>query len=158
MSTDTNGARRKLSGFKTDLVTDGALEFLEQAKNGPFYPLVPFYAPHTPYDFQPDAYRKPHLESKLSCFPDEPLHGWQNPGLATHHGNRASKLSYSALISGVDANVGRVLRKLEEIGARDNAGRFHRRPRLERGPSWRVGQKGTGRGRSICTKNRFASR
>src|SRR5207253_6862567 len=90
VSTDTNGARRKLSGFKTDLVTDGALEFLEQAKNGPFYLLVPFYAPHTPYDFQPDAYRKPHLDSKFSSFPDDPMHPWQNAGLTAHHGRRES--------------------------------------------------------------------
>jgi choline-sulfatase len=116
----TNGARRKLSGFKTDLVTDGALEFLDQAKDGPFYLLVPFFAPHTPYDFQPDAYRKPHLDSKFSSFPDEPMHPWQNAGLTAHHGRRESKLSYSALISGVDANVGRILRKLEELGLRDN--------------------------------------
>jgi choline-sulfatase len=116
----TNGVRRKLSGFKTDLVTDGALEFLDQAKDDPFYLLVPFYAPHTPYDYQPDAYRQPHLDSKFSCYPDDPMHPWQNPGLASHHGKRESKLSYSALISGVDANVGRILRKLEELGLRDN--------------------------------------
>jgi choline-sulfatase len=116
----TNGVRRKLSGFKTDLVTDGALEFIDQSKDGPFYLLAPFYAPHTPYDFQPDAYRKPHLDSKFPSFPDDPTHPWQNPGLATHHGKRESKLSYSALITGVDANVGRILRKLEELGLRDN--------------------------------------
>src|SRR6185436_16563152 len=90
------------------------------AKDGPFYLLVSFYAPHTPYDFQPDPYRKPHLDSKFPSFPDDPTHPWQNPGLATHHENRESKLSYSALITGVDANVGRILRKLEELGLRDN--------------------------------------
>jgi arylsulfatase A-like enzyme len=82
--------------------------------------LVPFYAPHTPYDFQPDVYRKPYLDSKFSCFPDEPKHPWQNPGLGAHHGKRESKLAYSALISGVDANVGRILNKLDQMGVRDN--------------------------------------
>jgi hypothetical protein len=85
--------KRKLTGYKTDLVTDGALEFLEQAKNDPFYLLVPFYAPHTPFDYQPDMYRQPFLDSKFSCFPDEPMHAWQNSGLANHHGNRNSKLA-----------------------------------------------------------------
>jgi arylsulfatase A-like enzyme len=35
-------------------------------------------------------------------------------------GNRASKLAYCALITGVDENVGRILRRLEELGLREN--------------------------------------
>jgi len=116
----TNGQRRKLAGYKTDLVTDGALQFLETVKDKPFYLLVPFYAPHTPYDFQPETYRKPYVSSPFSCFPVTPTHPWQNPGLASHHGNRESMRSYSALITGVDANVGRVVRRLEELGLREN--------------------------------------
>jgi arylsulfatase A-like enzyme len=116
----TNGSRRKLTGFKTDLVADSALDFLDQAADGPFYLLVPFYAPHTPYDYQPDAYRQPYLDSKFSCFPDEPMHPWQNASLAKDHGNRNSKLSYSALVTGMDTNVGRILRKLEQLKVREN--------------------------------------
>jgi arylsulfatase A-like enzyme len=116
----TNGNRRKLTGYKTDLVADRALDFLDQAKNDPFYLLVPFYAPHTPFDYQPDVYRKPYLEGKFSCFPDVPMHPWQNAGLASHHGNRNSKLAYSSLITGMDTNVGRILKKLEDLGVRDN--------------------------------------
>ncbi|MDX1982175.1 MAG: sulfatase-like hydrolase/transferase [Bryobacteraceae bacterium] len=114
-----NGTRTKLSEFKTDSVGDCALEFLEQSRGRqPFYLLVPFYAPHTPFDFQPEAYRKHYNEANFGCFPDTPKHAWQNPGLGAHHGNRKSMHSYSALISGVDANVGRVLRKLDELGLR----------------------------------------
>jgi choline-sulfatase len=116
----SNGVKRKLTGYKTDLVTDGALEFLEQAKDDPFYLLVPFYAPHTPYDYQPDVYRQPFVDSKFSCFPDEPVHPWQTGGLEKLHGNRNSKLAYSALINGMDTNVGRILRKLDELKVRDN--------------------------------------
>ncbi|MEO7651893.1 MAG: sulfatase-like hydrolase/transferase [Bryobacteraceae bacterium] len=116
----TNGKRRKLSGFKTDLVTDGALEFIEQSRNSPFYLLVPFYAPHTPFDYQPDEYRKHFEGSKFSCFPDEPQHSAQNPGLASHHGNRKSMRAYSALIAGVDHNIGRILKKLEDLHLRED--------------------------------------
>jgi choline-sulfatase len=116
----TNGVRHKLQGFKTDLVTDAALEFLNRVQDRPFYLLMPFYAPHTPYDYQPEPYRKPYLDSKFPCFPDDPMHPWQNEGLARHHRNRESKLSYSALITGVDYNVGRILGRLEELKLRDN--------------------------------------
>jgi len=116
-----NGKPETIHKFKTDAVGDFAIDFLNQQKAGqPFYLLVPFYAPHTPYDYQPDEYRKPYLDSAFSCFPDVPQSPWQNENLKRMHGKREPKLAYSALISGVDANVGRVVRRLEELGVRDN--------------------------------------
>jgi arylsulfatase A-like enzyme len=116
----TNGERRKLSGYKTDLVGDGAIEFLDDVRDRPFYLLVPFYAPHTPYDHQPEPYRRPYRDAKFDCFPRNAMHPWQNQGLARHHLNRDSMLAYSALITGVDHNVGRLLRRLEELKLRDD--------------------------------------
>ncbi|HUQ94281.1 MAG TPA: sulfatase-like hydrolase/transferase [Bryobacteraceae bacterium] len=115
-----NGARQHLRQFKTDSVGDCAVEFLDTVKGKPFYLLVPFYAPHTPFDYQPEAYRAPYKDSKFSCFPTPAVHPRQNPGLRRHHGNHESMRSYSALITGMDANVGRVLRKLDEMGVREN--------------------------------------
>ena len=65
----TNGKRRKLTGFKTDLVTDGALEFLDTVKDKPFFLLMPFYAPHTPYDYQPEEFRRLYDDSTFPCYP-----------------------------------------------------------------------------------------
>jgi arylsulfatase A-like enzyme len=48
------------------------------------------------------------------------MHPWQNRGLAGHHRNEKSMLAYSALIAGVDYNVGRILNRLAEMGVRDN--------------------------------------
>jgi arylsulfatase A-like enzyme len=114
-----NGERRKMTGFKTDIMTDFALEFLDQQKAGrPFYLLVPFYAPHTPYDYQPEIDRKPYADARMSCFPDLPQHPWQNRGLAQMFGKREPKVAYSALITGVDRSVGRVLDRLERLRLR----------------------------------------
>ncbi|MEB2361913.1 MAG: sulfatase-like hydrolase/transferase [Bryobacteraceae bacterium] len=115
-----NGVRRKMAGFKTDVQTDFALDFLDRFHRQPFFLFVPFYAPHTPYNFQPEVDRKHYAESRFSCFPDLPPHPWQNKGLARMHGTREAKLAYSALVSGVDRNVGRVLEKLEKLGVRQN--------------------------------------
>jgi arylsulfatase A-like enzyme len=114
------GRRAVIPGYKTDIVGDCALEFLEQARGNPFFLLVPFYAPHTPFNYQPEEYRQPYLKSRFSCFPVPPAHPWQNPGLKSHHANRASMLAYSALITGVDRNVSRIVRKLEEMGIRED--------------------------------------
>lgn len=115
-----NGSRATIQGYKTDIVTDCALEFLDRHKERPFFLLVPFYAPHTPYNYQPEEYRKPYLNSQFSCFPGTPTHPWQNKGLRSHHGNQDSMLAYSALITGVDRNVGRIVGRLEELGLREN--------------------------------------
>ena len=117
-----NGERRKIAGFKTDVATDFALDFLEQRKStgDPFYLLIPFYAPHTPYDYQPEEDRQWFKDSAFSCFPDLPMNPNENPGLRNLVGKRESKMGYSALIAGVDRNVGRVLAKLDELGLRDD--------------------------------------
>ncbi len=117
-----NGKTIPMQGFKTDLVGDCALEFLDSQKNSksPFALYMPFYAPHTPLDYQPEQYRRPYADSKFSCFPDLPRHPWQNPGLMAHHGNTKSKLGYSALITGADNNVRRVLEKLQQMGAAED--------------------------------------
>jgi arylsulfatase A-like enzyme len=117
-----NGQTIPMKGFKTDLVGDCALEFLDSQKDrkGPFALYMPFYAPHTPLDYQPDEYRQPYAGSKFGCYPEQSMHPWQNPGLKGHHGNAKSKLGYSALVTAADANMGRVLRKLEEMGAAED--------------------------------------
>ncbi|MFN3326723.1 MAG: sulfatase [Bryobacteraceae bacterium] len=113
-----NGVASKREGFKTDLITDCALDFLDRQKGAenPFCLMLPFYAPHTPYDYQPEPYSRPYAGASFSCFPDAPMHPWQNSGLKRHHGNRESYRSYSALITGLDHNVGRVIGKLEALG------------------------------------------
>ena len=48
--------KRAIPGFKTDIVGDCAIDFLNrQTAEEPFYLLVPFYAPHTPYNYQPES-------------------------------------------------------------------------------------------------------
>lgn len=117
-----NGERRKIPGYKTDIVGDLAIEFLNRQKGAtqPFYLLVPFYAPHTPFNYQREEYRRPYANAKFSCFPDAPMSPWQNPGLKSMFGKREPKLAYSALVSGVDANIGRVVSRLEELGLRED--------------------------------------
>lgn len=115
-----NGKKETIKGFKTDIQTDFALDFLDKHHKSPFFLYVPFYAPHTPFNAQPERDKSLHADSTFPCFPDEPKHPRQVAGLGRFHGSRDAKLAYSALVSGVDHNVGRVLKRLEELGVRDN--------------------------------------
>lgn len=115
-----NGVRTPVEGFKTDAVGDFALEFLNQQKSGgPFCLYVPFYAPHTPYDRTPAEYREPYRESGFRDFPAMPMRGDQNRGLAGMFDSRKAKLGYSSLVTAADANMGRVLKRLEELSLRE---------------------------------------
>ena len=108
-----NGVKVQTKGFKEDAIGDFALDFLrQQSGEAPFYLHVPFYAPHTPFTYQPEEDRAHYQKSSFGCFPDTPKHPNQNPGLGQNHGKNASKMSYSALISGADRNIGRVLRQI----------------------------------------------
>jgi len=115
-----NGKPFPVHGYKTDAVGDAAIEFLDRNHRQPFYLLVPFYAPHTPYDFQPEKYRQRYNNSSFACFPETTMNPWQNQGLAKLHGSREAKHAYSALITGMDANAGRIVARLEELGVRGN--------------------------------------
>ncbi|MCL4401890.1 MAG: sulfatase-like hydrolase/transferase [Acidobacteria bacterium] len=115
-----NGVRARVTGYKTDLVGDCALDFIERNKDRTFFLQVPFFAPHTPYDYQPEVYRRPYYGSRFGCFPDLPRNPAQNPELNSAWGKPESKLAYSALVTGVDTNVGRILTRLEELGLREN--------------------------------------
>ncbi|MDW8131202.1 MAG: sulfatase-like hydrolase/transferase [Bryobacterales bacterium] len=114
------GRRTKIQGFKTDIITDYALEFLDRQRTNPFFLMVSYCAPHTPYDFQPESHRAPYAQSRFQCFPRAAMHPRQNPQLRRHHHNEESMRSYSALVTGVDHNLGRVLRRLEELKVREN--------------------------------------
>jgi arylsulfatase A-like enzyme len=115
-----NGKKVVYQGFKTDLVGDFALEFIEQNRARPFFLHVPFFAPHTPFDYQPEAYRGLYKNSSFPCFPERGRHPQRRATFESWHGNREMKLSYAALISGMDHNVGRILRRVEELGLRGN--------------------------------------
>ncbi len=122
-----NGTQVPTKGFKEDRLGDNAIEFIDQNKERPFCLYLAFFAPHKPYDYQPDEHRHWYADSKFPCFPDTPIHprhvrkmnGQPFPTLLDFN-NREAKLSYSALVTGMDHNVDCVVKRLEELGLREN--------------------------------------
>jgi arylsulfatase A-like enzyme len=92
-----NGEPKPYKGYCTDVFFDAALAFIESAGEQPFFAYIPTNAPHSPYDV-PDSYRMPYIEKGLDD-KDARIYG---------------------MITNIDHNVGRLLRRLDEQGLADN--------------------------------------
>jgi arylsulfatase A len=86
--------------FLSDRLTDEALKFIEQNKSRPFFIYLPHYAVHTP------LMGKSNVVAKYA--------GKAEPRSPQHNA------TYAALVESVDDSVGRILRKLDELGLSDN--------------------------------------
>ncbi len=92
-----NGKPLKTKGYCSDVYTDAAMDFISANKEKPFFVYLPFNAPHTPLE-TPEGYLKPYLDA-----------GLKDPTAGVY-----------AMVTNIDDNVGRVLKKLDELGlARD---------------------------------------
>jgi len=86
--------------FLSERLTSEALTFIERNKGKPFFLYLPHYAVHTPIQAKPAVIAKYKARQDKSA----PHH---NPG-------------YAALVESVDDSVGRLMRKLEELGLADH--------------------------------------
>lgn len=126
-----NGRMIEEPGYVTDAITDNALEFMSEmaAQDTPFYLGVHYTAPHSPWTggnhpaeltelyegcaFSDCPVREPHPWAIFSTAPDAPTR--EN---AKHP--QESLKGYYAAVTGVDRGVGRLMRRLGELGVLDN--------------------------------------
>lgn len=87
----------RANGYTTDFFTDRALDFIEKNHNKPFFCYVPFNVPHSPFQVPEKYFAKYNstgLDSTLS--------------------------SVYGMVENMDDNVGRILKKIAELGLDDN--------------------------------------
>jgi len=80
--------------YLTDRMTDEAIKFIEESKDGPFFLYLPYYAVHTPIQPKPEVKKK---------YEGKPADGKQN------------NPDYAAMVETVDAGVGKIMKKLDEL-------------------------------------------
>jgi arylsulfatase A-like enzyme len=104
-----NGQPQPTRGYVSDVITNAALRFIERNRNRPFFTYLAFNAPHTPLEV-PETYYQTYLRMNLKPA-DFPILG--------HPVSEAFDPEVTARIYGmvenIDENVGRVVRKLEEL-------------------------------------------
>ncbi len=85
--------------YLTDRLTDEAIKFIDDNKDGPFFLYLTHFAVHTPLQGKADLVKKYRGKS--------PPKGIHNP-------------KYAAMMESFDESVGRVMKKLEESGLSEN--------------------------------------
>jgi arylsulfatase A-like enzyme len=113
----------------TDVITDEALRLLDRYANAgiagagvagyPFYLSVHYTAPHSPWTGHPQVIVDSYDGCPFASCPQEPIHPWARGLTEQHLGNRESLKGYFAAVTAMDANVGRLLDRLEHLGLRE---------------------------------------
>lgn len=113
--------------YVTDLITEKALEYLDQevSKEQPFYMSVHYTAPHSPWEAH--EHQKPYLDLYRECefqaTPDLPVHPWQIntcPVGDTPQKRKENLTGYYAAISAMDAGIGKIVDKIREKGLEED--------------------------------------
>lgn len=117
-----NGELHFENRYITDLITEHALDYLDSfaKQENPFYISVHYTAPHDPWDEDqhPKEYIDLYQDCEFTATPDEPLHPNLIPSAPSGTGEERKRLlrGYYAAITAMDAGVGKLLDKLEQLG------------------------------------------
>ncbi len=127
---DHNGMPVRGKGFIIDDLTDHAIQFIEQQRERPFFCYVPYNTPHSPMQV-PDRFYGKFANLDLKMRADRP----QDEDLAH---TRAAL----AMCENIDWNVGRILKKLDELKLADKTIVVYFSDNGPNGWRWNGGMKG----------------
>ena len=110
-----NNKKEAYTGYCSDIFTTEAINFIEKNKDEPFFCYLSFNAPHTPLQV-PDAYYQQYKDI-------DPASGFENDtrehSVMTERDKEDARKVY-AMVSNIDDNFGKLLKKLEELEIADN--------------------------------------
>lgn len=141
---ERNGRMERAKGYIVDVCTDEALAFIERNKGKPFLCYVPFTTPHSPWAV-PAEYWDRFKEKPLTQRATQPAQE-----------NSDQTRCALAMMENQNWNVGRVLRKLDELGLAENTIVLYFSDNGPNSARWNGGMKGRkgsvdeGGVRSVC--------
>ncbi|MDZ4403655.1 arylsulfatase [Prosthecobacter sp.] len=103
-----NGKMFRAKGFIVDVLVGKAVEFIETNREKPFFCYIPLTTPHSPFSVPDEHWNK---------FKDSPVTMRGADGEAEDINVTRTVL---AMMDNIDMNVGRVLKKLEELKLSEN--------------------------------------
>jgi len=127
---DHNGTLVKGKGYITDDLTNHAIEFIEKNKNKPFFCYIPYCTPHSPMQV-PDGFWNKFDGKDLKM---------RSKNLKKE--NMQHTRAALAMCENIDWNVGRVLKKLNQLEIADNTIVIYFSDNGPNGWRWNDGMKG----------------
>ncbi|HUT56607.1 MAG TPA: sulfatase-like hydrolase/transferase [Phycisphaerae bacterium] len=121
-----NGRLVNEPGYVTDAITDEAVRLLDRyaEAGGPFYLSVHYTAPHSPWEREhhPAELFDSYADCPFETCPQEPMHPWARGTWVNdrYYGSHEALQGYAAAITAMDAGVGRLLERLEQLGLRES--------------------------------------
>jgi len=110
-------------GYVTHAITDDALAYLQSCdgREEPFYLSVHYTAPHSPWTGHPQEIVDSYEDCTFASCPQEEIHPWAVGHSLSESclGNREMLKGYFAAVTAMDADIGRLVDKLEEMGVRE---------------------------------------
>lgn len=109
-----NGREETRQGYCSDVYTDAALEFISNTRDRPFFAYLAFNAPHTPLQVpEPDYQAYKAMDLRREALPTDgfPLPNEVDPDTTAR---------VYGMVANIDANVGRLLKHLDDLGLAQN--------------------------------------
>ena len=125
-----NGELIQTEGYLTDVLTDKAIDFMEENASTPFLVYLPLNTPHSPMQV-PDRWWSKYEDKPL------PSHRYREREKPDH-----TRAAY-AMAENIDWNVGRVVDKLVELNIEDNTLVIYFSDNGPNGWRWNGGMEGT---------------
>lgn len=109
--------------YYTDVITEHALDFLQQNREKPFFLYVAYNGPYGLGKHMMETHQNRHTAyyagKDLPSFPREPVHPWLRANREIIN-NHVSIRGYAAAVSGVDDGVGEILDALTNYSLDEN--------------------------------------
>jgi len=110
-----NGLQENYSGYCSDIFTEQAIKFIENNKSYPFFCYLAFNAPHTPLQVPVNYY-----EMYRDIDPSSGFNNDLKPFPAMTEKDKEDARRVYAMVTNIDDNIGRLLRRIEELQIADN--------------------------------------
>ncbi|MEP0366342.1 MAG: arylsulfatase [Cyclobacteriaceae bacterium] len=105
-----NVMKDKIGQYSQHLFTDKALDFIEREKEDPFFLYLTYTIPH--YELTiPEAYKSEYQDKNW------PLREMK---MGHYRNDKNGHVTYASMVSKLDADIGKVYKKLKELGIDDN--------------------------------------
>ena len=99
--------------YLNDRLTDEAMNFMEAAKDKPFFLYLPHYTVHTPLQAPAETIQKYKTKAASLAASDKPEFITDNGRQVRQIQNHAT---YAAMVESLDDNVGRLMKKITTLG------------------------------------------